>query len=300
MKPFAIVTASDRKYGDFLIEHWLRSLRENVCLDSIDVIVLDYGLSQAQRFYLARHGVFLRAGTRDGHVTVLRYRETRDLLRERAYQQVCLCDSGDLIFQDDIAPLFERHPESFRAVCEDYKPVFSFFIRDDCFRPVHRQQIAASYNEHRMINAGFLIAPRSGMVALCAACLEMIQDPGRFGLDQLVVNHVLHQQGFEELERRYNFVVVTSAERFRIEEGLFVDEAGRRIAVVHNAGNYRFLRPIDRFGYGPGYNVLKQEIYATLRRFYASREGLATAQETVHRSRRELAGLIRRIRSTPR
>jgi hypothetical protein len=66
---------------------------------------------------------------------------------------------------------------------------------------------------------------------------------------------------------------------------------------VHNAGNYRFLRPIDNFGYGPGHNVLKKEIYTTLRRFYASREGLATAHETVQRSRRELAGLIRRLKT---
>lgn len=300
MKPFAIVTASDRKYGDFLIEHWLHSLRENVRLDAIDIVVLDYGLSKAQRFYLRRHDVLLWPGTRDGHVTILRYRETRDLLRDRPYQQVCLCDSGDIIFQDDIAHLFERSPGSFRAVCEDYKPVFSFFIRDDCFRPVHRQRISASFIEHRMINAGFLIAPRSGMIELCGACLEMIQDRGRFGLDQLVVNHVLHQRGFDALERCYNFVLVTSAERFEIEDGWFLDESRRRIAVVHNAGNYRFLRPIDRFGYGPGHNVLKPEIYATLRGFYASREGLATAQETVQRSRRELAELIRRIKNMSR
>jgi hypothetical protein len=41
MKPFAVVTASDLKYGDFLIEHWLRSLRENVRLDAIEIVVLD-------------------------------------------------------------------------------------------------------------------------------------------------------------------------------------------------------------------------------------------------------------------
>ena len=83
MNPFAVVTASDRKYGDFLIEHWLRSLRENVRHDAIEIVVLDYGLSLAQRFYLEHHGVLLRPGRRDGHVTVLRYRETRDLLIER-------------------------------------------------------------------------------------------------------------------------------------------------------------------------------------------------------------------------
>jgi hypothetical protein len=300
MKPFAIVTASDRRYGDFLIEHWLHSLRDHVCLEAIDLVVFDYGLSEAQRFYLRHQDVLLWPGERNGHVTILRYRETRDLLRARPYQQVCLCDSGDIIFQDDIAHLFERSPESFRAVCEDHKPAFSFFIRDDCFSPGHRQPIATSFHEHPMINAGFLIAPRAGMLELCAACLGIIRDTARFGLDQLVVNHVLHQQGFDALERRYNFVLVTSAERFVIEDGWFLDESGRRIAVVHNAGNYRFLRPIDRFGYGPGHNLVKYEIYTALRGFYTSREGLASAQETVHRSRRELAELLRRIREAGR
>ena len=297
MKPFAIVTASDRKYGDFLIEHWLRSLRENVRLDGIEIIVLDYGLSLAQRFYLQHEGVLLRPGQRDGHVTVLRYRETRDLLIERPYEQVCLCDSGDIIFQDDIAPLFERSPDTYRAVCEDYKPIFSFFIKDKFFRPEDKHLIADCFIKNRTINGGFIIAPRVQMMELCDACLGMIRDKGQFGPDQLVVNCLLHQQGFTDLGRRYNFVVATSAEPPRIEEGQFLDRDGRRIAVVHNAGNYRFLRPIDNFGYGPGHNVLKKEIYTTLRGFYASREGLATAQETVQRSRRELAGLIRRLKT---
>jgi hypothetical protein len=297
MKPFAIVTASDRKYGDFLIEHWLRSLRENVRLDAIEIVVLDYGLSLAQRFYLEHHGVLLRPGQRDGHVTVLRYRETRDLLIERPYEQICLCDSADIIFQDDISSLFEHSPHAYRAVCEDYKPIFSFFIKDNFFRPEDKHLIADSFDNNRMINGGFIIAPRRRMLELCNACLGMIGDKGEFGPDQLVVNYVLHRKGFTELERRYNFVVATSAEPTRIEEGQFLDRDGTRIAVVHNAGNYRFLRPIDHFGYGPGHNVLKKEIYTTLRGFYASREGLATAQETVQRSRRELAGLIRRLKT---
>jgi hypothetical protein len=300
MKTFAIVTASDRKYGDFLIEHWLRSLQENVCLDVIDIVVLDYGLSLAQRFYLKHHGVSLRPGKRDGHVTVMRYRETRNLLIERPYEQICLCDSGDIIFQDDISSIFERSPDTYRAVCEDYKPIFSFFIKKDFFCPDDKQRIADSFAKNRMINGGFIVAPRTQMRELCDACLGMIVDKGHFGPDQLVVNYLLHQRGFDELERRYNFVVTTSVEPVRIEESLFLDEEGTRIAVVHNAGNFRFLRPIDNFGYGPGHNVLKKEIYTTLRGFYASRAGLATAQETVQRSRRELADLIRRLKADPR
>ncbi|MEY6432088.1 hypothetical protein ABC977_06645 [Thioalkalicoccus limnaeus] len=296
MKRFAIVTASDRKYGDFLIEHWLASLVDNVRLTETDVVVLDYGLSVAQRFYLEHQGVLLRPGTRDGHVTVLRYRETLALLADRPYEQICLCDSGDIIFQDDISTLFERSPDRFRAVCEDYKPVFSLFLKDEVFRPEDKPRIAEAFAKNRMVNCGFIIGPREPMKALCERFLQILVDKSRFGPEQLVVNYLFHRDGFDELERRYNFVIASSAETVRIEDGIFLDEQGRRIAVVHNAGRYPFLRPIDNFGYGRHCNLLKREVYTTLRGFYASRVGLATAQETVQRSRRELAELIRRLK----
>jgi hypothetical protein len=300
MKPYAIITASDRKYGDFLIEHWLRSLRENVCLDAIDVVVLDYGLSLAQRFYLEHQGVRLHKGERNGHVTVIRYRETRDLLDLSPYEQVCLCDSGDIIFQDDISGVFTHQPDQFRAVCEDSKPVFSFFIKDDFFRPEDRQRVTDAFLKNPVINGGLIIAPRERMCELCDVCLQMIVDKGHFGPDQLVVNTLLHEQGFVALDRRYNFVVATSAEPVQIRDGQILDQKGQRIAVVHNAGNFRFLRPIEQFGYGSGCNILRKEIYTALRGFYLSRSGLATAQETVQRSRRELAELIRRLKADAR
>lgn len=301
MKPYAIVTASDRKYGDFLIEHWLRSLQENVRLDAIDIVVLDYGLSLAQRFYLEHQGVRLHPGDRDGHVTVIRYREIRNLLTEvQPYGQVCLCDSGDIIFQGDISEIFERAPQHFRAVCEDSKPVFSFFIKDNFFRPADRQRITDCFLKHSVINGGFIVAPRERMLELCDACLDMILDKGHFGPDQLVLNLLLHERGFEALERRWNFVVATAAEPIQVVDGVILDQAGQRIPVVHNAGNFRFLRPIEDFGYGPGHNLLKKEIYMALRGFYASRSSLATAQETVQRSRRELAELIRKLKADAR
>ena len=44
-----IVTSSDSRYGDFLVRHWGRSLKTNVDLRDIDVVVLDYGLTAIQR-----------------------------------------------------------------------------------------------------------------------------------------------------------------------------------------------------------------------------------------------------------
>jgi len=46
-----IATCSDARYGDFLLQHWLRSLQASVDLHDIDVAVLDYGLTPQQRQY---------------------------------------------------------------------------------------------------------------------------------------------------------------------------------------------------------------------------------------------------------
>lgn len=45
----AIFTGCSIKYGDFLADHWYRSLKDNVDLSNIDVIILDYGLSETKK-----------------------------------------------------------------------------------------------------------------------------------------------------------------------------------------------------------------------------------------------------------
>jgi hypothetical protein len=48
MKNNSIITATDKKYGDFTIEYWYKSLKENVNLKNIDIAVIDYGMSENQ------------------------------------------------------------------------------------------------------------------------------------------------------------------------------------------------------------------------------------------------------------
>lgn len=56
-KPYAIVTASDEHCGDFVCTYWFPSIADNVDLNKINVVVLDYGLSEAQRRLLDQRGV---------------------------------------------------------------------------------------------------------------------------------------------------------------------------------------------------------------------------------------------------
>ncbi|MCW8965167.1 MAG: hypothetical protein OQK82_00560 [Candidatus Pacearchaeota archaeon] len=129
MNTNVIITASDIKYGDFLIEHWYKSLKDTCNLSNIDVFVIDYGLSTAQKFYLEHNGVKVFKGEKDGHVVIIRFRETKKILSTYNYDQALLCDSGDIIFQQDISPLFSRNKEQFRAAEEDIKSPFQSLLR---------------------------------------------------------------------------------------------------------------------------------------------------------------------------
>ena len=80
MKRNVIITASDEKYGNFLINHWLKSLKENTDLENIDVFVIDYGLSNAQKDSLKSQDVKLYKGIRDGHIVVIRFRDIKNIL----------------------------------------------------------------------------------------------------------------------------------------------------------------------------------------------------------------------------
>lgn len=278
-KPFVIYAASDRKYGDFLIDHWLRSLRSHVDLSKIDVRVLDYGLSTAQRYYLEHESVAVVHCVKDGHVAVVRFRDLARDLRTTGHQQVLAVDGGDILFQADIAPLFEEHPHRFRAVAEDLNSGFDVFLKEEYFSKKTIAEIRKVTALRRQINAGFLMGPRLAFLALCDTIGELVLDPSAFGPDQLIVNLVLHRDGYFALSRGYNFVVATAHEEFVIENGVFrFQTSGDPIPVVHNAGNWKFLRPIENFGYGPTHNHLKVDVLNTLRILHQSNDLIQTTR----------------------
>ncbi len=70
----------------------------------------------------------------------------------------------------------------------------------------------------------------------------------------MVLNYVLHQEGFQALEKRYNYVTLSMLSPISIRRGVVYDAAGKVIPVVHNAGMKDFAHKIGNFGYGPEYN----------------------------------------------
>jgi hypothetical protein len=288
MKRNVIITASDKKYGNFLINHWLKSLKENVNLENIDIFVIDYGLSDSQKHFLESQGVKLYRGTRNGHVVIIRFRDIKNILVENNYKQVLICDGGDIIFQSDISHLFLENVDKYRAVCEDNKSAFNLFLTDEFFSKENKKSLLRCFLKNKTINAGFILAPRLKMIYLCEKVLDMIKNKNKFGPDQLVVNFVLYKDNFHELDNKYNFVIPTASEGIVVHDGVFYLKTKEKIPVVHNAGNMNFLRLIDDFGYGKKFNILKRKRYLCFKKFYQSTNNFYKSQKEFMESREKI------------
>ena len=131
-KKYAVVTMADLNVGDFLCNHWLTSLIKNIDLESCDIIVLDYGLTKKQREKLKRKNVLVYPFKKDGYIVNIRLRDLSNLLKKKNYEQILMCDGGDVIFQDNIMDLLSKKSSKFRVVCENVQsPMKNYvFIRD--------------------------------------------------------------------------------------------------------------------------------------------------------------------------
>ncbi len=279
MKQHIIITSSDQKYGDFVIDHWLHSLTDNVNLERIDVGILDYGLSTAQRFYLKQHGVRLIPGKKDAHVTVARFRDAGTFLSSNIYDQVMFTDGGDILFQSDISHLFNQDKTAYRATTEGIKSAFTLFVKDKFFSKKDTKVFYQSLLLNPMINAGVLLGSREKMLNLCKEVWKRIVDPSEFGPDQVVVNYILHRDGFVSLPPTYNFVISTMEDTVSVQDGIFKTSNGEIISIVHNAGNLSFFRPIEHFGYGKDRNLLKKNLYETLKQLHKTSQNLIQTQK---------------------
>jgi hypothetical protein len=253
-KKHAIITACNARYGDFLARHWLRSLRENVDLHDIDVVVLDFGLEPRQREEL--EGAVVIPARREGRINVARRLETARFLRERDYDQVLTVDGGDVIFQKDVSPLFARDKGSFRGVQERYPIPLGFFLRG-APRPL-RDEVRTRLGSRYMINGGFILGPAEKMLKLGESVAPYL---AHFKHDQPIVTSFLYQGGFKPLNETYNLVPWTTQDRFFVDGGFFYASDGTKLAVVHNTGHTAPTRIVADFGYGPGHNTRLRRTY---------------------------------------
>ncbi|MFT4310330.1 MAG: hypothetical protein ACMXYC_01745 [Candidatus Woesearchaeota archaeon] len=252
-----IITACDAKYGDFFIQHWLRSLQENINLKKCDVVVLDYGFTQHQRDIIDTKGIIRKECVRDGHVVIIRFRDIAKFLEQNTYDQVLMCDSGDIIFQADITEVFNTYKNYLRASYDTTNVVFQAYINPLYFSSSLLLDLQKSLLKHRMINAGVLVGPADLFKKISYECYEMIDYKKHYGPDQVAIHYLLHKYGFKKMHEKFNCVVMCTTLSYVIKQGKFYDKKGKLIPIIHNAGKTTIIRGIKNFGYGCEYNQPK-------------------------------------------
>ena len=267
-KKHVIFTTSDEKFEDFVLHHWFKSLKENVNLANIDVVIIDYGLNEKQKYNLRLNNVIIYKAKKDGRVNNIRFRDIAKYLKKHKYDQVMATDGGDIIFQTDISPLFEKDKDTFRACTEHFNFSFEKFFFKNSFYKKYEDIIKKNITTTRMINIGMLIGPSEKFRKMSEECYSMIKDKNKFGPEQIGFNYLLYRDGVKILDEGYNFVLETAKKGFFIRNGVFYFRNKKKISVVHNAGGKNLFRAIKNFGYGPEYNKLKISSYIFMRGFF--------------------------------
>ena len=270
MKKHVIITSSDVKVGDFLVNHWFKSLKENVNLKNIDVVVINYGLLDRQIKILESEGVIIVPGMKNHHIVNKRFFDAREFLKKNKYDQVLFIDSGDVIFQGDINGVLNKDKQTFRVVPLGMKILFFewFLTYYGNFEGQIKKRIWRVVKDKPVLNAGVIFAPQKKFIGLVEEMRKTVKNKSSFGPDQVVLNYYLYKNGFKVIDDKYNFMIVFAKDGFYVKKGIFYKESGEKVVIVHNAGQMDFFRPIESFGYGPNYNKLKPHIYNIKRSYY--------------------------------
>ncbi|GAB6188674.1 glycosyltransferase [Marinitoga arctica] len=263
-----IATACNEKYEIFLLHSWFKSLRENVNLDKTDIVIFDFGLSPEVKKKLTKENVIIIQSKTKGKIVNSRFVELLKFLKDRPeYKSILNCDSGDIIFFDDISFLFNKSSD-FLAVCEDINPPMHIMMNNNNISNELKNEIYKILKGKKMINAGFLIGPRDKYIELLEFIISNINDFNVWGLDQLLINYYLYKYGFKELDFIYNFIPTTHINNFYCKNGVFYTKNGNKIPVVHNAGGKKFFRPIKKFEYGQNKIKINNSVIWLLRILY--------------------------------
>lgn len=264
----AVITSVDYHYGDFLINHWLRSFKANVELDNIDIVFFDFGLTPLQCEALNKESVIIVTCKQTGHIVNTRFIELTYFLEKNKYDQVLFADGGDIIFQGDISLLFNQDRDIFRAIKLDLEVLFYEVFIPRNFDKQDGEKIYEYLKNKPVLNAGFILGPSYKFISMCKNMNEAIKNRNAYGPDQVALNYFIYKERVKLLDRTYNFMITTAYENFNIKNGTFYFNNGEKIVVVHNAGHNSFLRPIKNFGYGKNFNTLNSFVYHLRRSFF--------------------------------
>lgn len=264
-----IITSANGNIGNFLINHWLKSLKENVNLDGTDIVVIDYGLNDKTITRLKNENIIVVRGSKKSHIVNKRFFDAGKFLSINQYDQVLFVDGGDIIFQDDFSPMFKKERKKFRVVPLKMEVLFFEWFMFNNFDDRTKKIIWRVIKNKPVINAGVIFAPTDKFIEMCLEMKRMTKNKDAFGPDQIMVNYFLYKspKSFKIVDSKFNFML--SLEEFKIKNGIFYDLKGRKASIVHNAGQMDMFRSIDNFGYGKKNNKLKTLIHYFKRTQYS-------------------------------
>lgn len=249
-----IITATDKKYWDFLINHWLKSLQDNNKFE-YKILILDYWLDENQKNKLIQQGCIIEKCERKWHVVNIRYIDAKRFLEWKNYDQIMICDSWDIIFQADISKIFEIEKNKFKAVCEQISPpMLEMTILWNYFEKQYWEKVYKIISWKKMINWGVLVASQDLFIKLCEEIEKNVVKLDKFWPDQIILNYFLYKNWFFEIDRTYNFIPTTVKEKFSIKNWVFYDKNWEKIRIVHNAWSKAILRTIKNFWYWKNFN----------------------------------------------
>jgi hypothetical protein len=270
MKKNIIISSANASVGDFVIDHWLRSLKHSNSLNNCDVAFIDYGLNSHQLERLKKEKVIIIPGEKKYHIVNKRFFDAGTFLKNNSYDQVLFVDSGDVIFQGDISSMMESHKDSFRVGLIGKRILFYKLFIFRHFNEDTKREIWRVIKNKPIINAGVIFAPVNKFISMCDEMFRLITNKNDFGPDQIIVNYHLHKNknDFVLMDSKYNFMMSTAYAGFRLRKGEFYKLNGEKIIIVHNAGQMDIFRPIYNFGYGPTRNQIKHIMYFLKRNMY--------------------------------
>ena len=248
-KNTAIITCIDNNYERNLADDFLESLR-NIALYNGKVIVVDYGINKEYKNRIKEnYDVEIYEYEKVMPVFVLRYRHIPEIIRGLPdnITNILIIDGGDVWFQKSIMPIFELTKE--KIGCVEESIAFNKNNREnkwasmpiDILSDSIYNKIKEYINEKTVKNAGMVCGPKNQILNVFVNIYEDIKESGIecFGLSQLFFNYEFNKLNEEQkvlLESKYNYVLVTNKDKYKIKDNKFYDESNTLITVVHNAG----------------------------------------------------------------
>lgn len=248
-----IITYIDENYEENLEFDFLESLRKRAKYKG-KILVMDYGLSEDIVKKLSKqYDVIFERCKKDLAVFSQRYRDIPKAIEKYCnnIKSIMLIDGGDIWFQKDIMPIFERTQNKVGCVAEE------IVIGIDEWTAKCMANLSTNIQSIIMLkchgthvkNSGMIAGPKEKIHKLIKDIYKDICNSGieYFGIDQIMFNYEFAMLKEDEkivLDNQFNYVLVTNKEGYYISDNnIYKKNDDTLVAVVHNAGGaWRMLK----------------------------------------------------------